>query len=127
MSELSPKDLRLGERLFLSFSPIKGDQSRALRFYNVYIQRPTTTASDGHCILLLLPPCTLMTPTNLPPELWQLWQVHSVEEVLQNEERVKEFPGTTRTGLLMRLRDEFSVECVAGWIHEELALLERAS
>lgn len=66
MSEPSPKDPRSGERLFLAFSPIKGAQSRALRFYNVYIQRPTMTASDGHRILSLLPPCTLMTTRNRP-------------------------------------------------------------
>jgi DNA-binding Lrp family transcriptional regulator len=132
LTGLSPKTVRRRrDEMFhagLVSSPlvIQGAQSRGLLLYNAYVQGPAMTAEDRHRILSALPRCLLVNTTDRPPGVWLICRARSMAEVLEDEERVKGFPGMTRAGLIIRIREEFAVDRVEGWCREQLAVWEAA-
>lgn len=126
LTRLSPKTVRrrrdamFANGLFLLFPVIHVAQSRGLVLYNAYLHGPRLP-SNAQQILSALPRSRLVTRRTDPPGLWLICWARSMAEVSQDEERMRALPGVERAGIVMRLRVDFAVDRIEGWIHEELA------
>jgi DNA-binding Lrp family transcriptional regulator len=126
LTGLSPKTVRrrrdsmFANGLFLLFPVIHVARSRGLVLYNAYVHGPTLP-SNAQQILSALPRCRLVTRRTDPPGLWLIGWARSMAEVSQEEERLRSLPGVERAGIVMRLRVDFAVDRIEGWIREELA------
>ncbi len=106
--------------LFLLFPVIHVARSRGLVLYNAYIHGPTIP-SKAQGILSALPRCRLVTVRTDPPGVWLICWARSMAEVSQEEEQIRGIPGVARAGIVMRLRVDFAVDRIEGWIRHELA------
>ena len=128
---LSPKTVRrhrdamFANGLFLLFPVIHVAQSRGLVLYNAFVHGPKIP-SNAQGILSALPRCRLVTTRTNPPGVWLICWAESMAEVSEVEGRLRSLPGVERAGVVMRLRVDFAVDRVEGWIRDDLAKWEKA-
>lgn len=58
---------------------------------------------------------------------WLICWAGSMAEVSEVEGRLRSMPGVERAGVVMRLRVDFAIDRVEGWIREELAKWVKAA
>ncbi len=122
---LSPKTVRrhrdasFANGLFMLFPVIHVAQARGVVLYNAYAQGPRVP-SNAQAILDVLPRCRLVTAKTIPPGVWLIGWAETLAEVSDVEARLKGFPGVDAAGIIMRLRVEFALDRVEGWIRDEL-------
>ncbi len=114
------RDAMFDKGLFLLFPVIHVARSRGLILYNAYLHGPTIP-SNAQGILSELPRCRLVTARTDPPGLWLICWARSMAEIAYEEERMRGLPGVKRAGIVMRLRVDFAVDRIEGWIRDELA------
>jgi len=123
---LSPKTVRrhrdamFANGLFLLFPVIHVAQSRGLVLYNAFVHGPKIPL-NAQGILSALPRCRLVTTRTNPPGVWLICWAESLAEVSEVEGRLRSVPGVERAGVVMRLRVDFAVDRVEGWIRDDLA------
>jgi len=128
---LSPKTVRrhrdamFANGMFLLFPVIHVAQSRELVLYNAFVHGPSIP-SNAQSILSALPRCRLVTTRTNPPGVWLICWAESMAEVSEVEGRLRSVPGVERAGVVMRLRVDFAVDRVEGWIRDDLAKWEKA-
>jgi DNA-binding MarR family transcriptional regulator len=114
------RDAMFANGLFLLFPVIHVAQSRGLVLYNAYVHGPKIP-SNAQGILSSTPRCRLVTTRTDPPGVWLICWAESIAEVSAVEGHLRNLPGVERAGIVMRLRVDFAVERVEGWIRDELA------
>jgi len=131
LTGLSPKTVRrhrdamFANGLFLLFPVIHVAQSRGLVLYNAFVHGPKVP-SNAQGILSALRRCRLVTTRTNPPGVWLICWAESMAEVSEVEGRLRSVPGVERAGVVMRLRVDFAVDRVEGWIRDDLAKWEKA-
>ncbi len=129
---LSPKTVRrhrdamFANGLFMLFPVIHVAQARGVVLYNAYAQGPRVP-SNAQAIVDAFPRCRLVTAKTVPPGVWLIGWADTLAEVSEVETRLKRFPNVEAAGIIMRLRVEFALERVEGWIRGELAKWKRAA
>ncbi len=129
---LSPKTVRrhrdamFANGLFMLFPVIHVAQARGIVLYNAYAQGPRVP-SNAQAIADALPRSRLVTAKTVPPGVWLIGWAETLAEVSEVEARLKRLPVVDTAGIILRLRVEFALERVEGWIHEELARWGRPS
>lgn len=120
------RDAMFANGLFMLFPVVHVAQARGAVLFNAYAQG-VHVPSNAQAILEALPQCRLVTARTVPPGVWLIGWADSLAEVSEMEARLKRLPGVEAAGIIMRLRVEFALERVEGWIREDLANWAKAA